>query len=378
MYWKEQRVWKQVLLPLNGTTRIELHKTGKVSGLKLHFVATNAALLDVTLGERIVDHITRIKVVDGKGRTLMSLTGQELKALNFYSEGDVMPEQYINVLGDVQQTTMFLPFGRFYKDPDFILDFGPWCGLWLEITNDATAAVFTADTLLMDIIEVEAKELSRTPVNWIKHFEWLTQKPSAAGQDIIQELPAEESIHKIMIQLDPDLDANGLPVNDPKIDTNLIKMMFNDMEKVVTELRPLDLMRDNAIEYGRPHARGRTLFSVANYNDLKLALIESMTSCRVDGISTADIFFNQEDSWGRFQKAVLIGPNITYIQWDAVGYGLYHTMMLWDSMKVQGDDLLELTCCGNKNSPGHIVIEPTAADFTLKTVISTLHRQGEM
>lgn len=378
MYWKEIRLGKQILLPLDSTQRIELSKCGWFSGLKLHFVATNAAKLDATMGERIVDHLTRIKITDGKGKTLISLTGQEIKALNFYDEGDVFPEQYINIAQDVQQTTIYLPFGRFYKDPDYMLQADPWCGLWLEITNDATDSIFSDDSLMMDIIPVEAMELKRGTTHWIKPFEWLTQKPTGPGQVLSMELPAMDPIHKVMIQLDPDLDAYGSPKNDPKVDTNTIKLLFEEMSVTALEMRPLDLMRDNAIEYGRPHTRGRTHFVAGVFNDLKLALIESITSCGVYAEAATAEVWQQEDNWGRYQSTLLTLTDQKYEQWDAVGYGLYHTMMLWDSLKTQGNEVLELACGCNKHSPAHIIFEPTYDDFTMRTIIKTVHRQGEI
>jgi len=337
-----------------------------------------AADLGSQLRQRIAERMTRIAVVTDKQEVLFAMRGDQLRALNFYQEGHTLSETATLLDGKSQLTTLFIPFGRFKKDREYMLDMGKFCGLTLEITNDIVAAISVDGQTSVDIQLVEAQDFGRVPVNYLKHWEYTRQKPVAAGQDLLIELPSADPIKTVIAQMIPDLDECNKPTADPISDTSRLVMTLQGDKLTVWDMRPKDIGRENAIEYGRPRADGKYHTSQTWNWDNTIGYVENMVDHElIDEAGGASSIFN-EDSQDRFQHAAVIAADHEFqIKATAVGIAYWHTLMLWDSLRANGNDPLGLVCGCNKHSPAVVKWMATTADHYFATIIGTIVAQGK-
>lgn len=378
MYWKETR-WRRAQILTNGSVnRWELPECGVITGIKLDFRMVNSADIATTPNERICNNISRIIVMSDKQDILFNMSGDELRALNFYSEGHILSETATLLPGKSQLTTLFIPFGRYKCDREYLLHMDKFCQLWLEIHNNLDNKVCADGDCNVDIQIVEAVDLDRVPASYLKHWEYTRQRPVGANQDILVEVPSYNPVKMVMAHMIPDLDETNKPKNDPVTDANRLVMTLAGDQKTVWDMRPKDIMRENGIIYGRVRAEGKYYTTTAWNMDTTIAYVECFTDAPLTGFGNAYTFTN-EDSTDRYTRIVegSLDPVQAALKLHAVGVGYYHTMMLWDSLRANGNDPLGLVCGCDMYSPAVIRWMPTTADHVFATVIGAICGQGK-
>ena len=115
MYWKENRYYKDEQMSIAATLKKELPESGLLSAIRLQFYMKNANAIQNSNKARIIDHLTKLEVTNGADKTMFSLRGQQVKALNFYDMGVVPYEKAILYGNKTQRTDVVIPFGLLGK-----------------------------------------------------------------------------------------------------------------------------------------------------------------------------------------------------------------------------------------------------------------------
>ncbi len=376
VYMKHNRKYKTKALTNTATDPLALPETGLLSAISIVLSAANASAVQNANKARIIDHITSIEVTDGGTKKMFSLRGQELKALDFYHLGKVMPESAILYGNKTQRTTIVIPFGAFIGDPKRALDLAAWDQVQLEITNDATTSNWAAGALNADVQLITMEDMAAKPTEYYKHYEWKSEKPSAAGQYVDETLPTSDRIRRLIMQLDPDLAAAGSPTNDPVSDSNNIKFTFQEGKETVLDHRPKDLMRANAEIYGQVETAGRYFLSTTQYLDNQVAYkTNSHFGWVSDGTPAATDIAELTESNSRFEVAAANSTGVTYFDLLSRGIGYLHTMVLYDAMSEDSSMFLDPSKAG-KGPVGYSVYN-VQADHTVRAMLTIPQKQGQ-
>ncbi len=339
MYLKHNRKYKVKALTNNDTDSLELPESGVVSAINLVFSALSAASIQNNNKARIIDHLTSIEVTDGGTKTMFSLTGQELKALDFYTFREVPHEAAPLYGGFTQRTQVCIPFGAYVGDPKKGLDLAAWDQANLEITNDATTAMWAAAALNVDVQVITLEDLAAKPASYYKHYEWKANSPDAAGQYVYHKIPTADRIRRIMCQIDPTIQTAGNATNNENADANNLKFSFKEGKEVVWDHRPKDIFRANAMYYGQVRTQARYFPSTTQYADLGIGYVTGISGA-VGNFTSGDGYTDIpviEDNNLRFMKWGSIGlpsgsSDSGFEDLIATGIGYYDTMVLYDAM----------------------------------------------
>ncbi len=146
MYWQNEYLREGVTLTRGQTYRIDLPKSGLLSGMMLKLTAPAVSGLGLTGGAwRLLDYLTTIEVIANGATVVKSLLAKHLHYLHFLKHGSVPPSWWRNYATNTQQETIPIYFGRKLFDPGFGLDLGKFDNVELRITNTATTSTHGAD-----------------------------------------------------------------------------------------------------------------------------------------------------------------------------------------------------------------------------------------
>jgi hypothetical protein len=382
VYLKHQRKYKGKNLDLNSTDSLELPEAGILSAIQIEFNATNATGLIGRMKQRIIDHITAIEVTDGGTKKIYSLTGQETKALDFYTFKDVMPESAILYDSNIQRTTVVVPFGEYIGDPKHALDLSAFDQVNIDITNDASTSDYTDDTLQADVKLLTIEDLAAKPPGYYKHYEWKSETPSAAAQYISHKVPTTDKIRRMMVQFDPNIvAANAIP-EDVTTASNNIKLYFNERTQTVLDYRPKDLFWANCIMYGKPETFSRHNQSTTIYADSCLGRITNMPFGTLDqgagGVATGGVRSRENNLrfWTLAQVDAGVATN-QMVDVHCVGEGYYDTAVLFDSYGPDEATFLDPSKSGGGKGPVEIEWYASAAAHKLRTFLTVPQKQGQ-
>lgn len=382
MYWKQHRAYKEDPMSNTDTWKEELPEKGILSGILLQMRMINASGIEAYYKTRLIDHLTKIEVTDGGTETMFSMTGQEARAQNFYDEGAVPHEMAILDSTHYQRTSIYIPFGRHFKDMDYMLDLSAWDSVYLELTNDLTTTYCADKGAVVDVQLVLAADLGIAPANYIKNYEWRNNKPKADAQYVYHKIPTRDQIRRVMVQIDPDLETAGNATNDPVTDSNNLKFTFNEGSEVVWDHRPKDIMKANAFDYGLVVTRGRYPQSKTQYFDTAVGyvaneqLAEMYAAFDVAGETGAVV----DESNQRFQVMKTLSAedaNVALVDMQVMGVGYYHTMVLFDAGLKGVEEYLNPGKEGDSKGPVDIEWYSVKDDHTLRTCLSVPMPQGE-
>ena len=376
MYTKENWYYKDESLSNAATWKEQLPESGLLSAIRLEMYTVNAANINQTERARLADRITKIEVTNGADKTMFSLRGQQVKALDFYELGFVPFEKAILRATNYQRTDFIIPFGRYLNDPEYMLDLSAWDSVYLEVINDLSTSQCADKATKMNVFLMSLEDLAAAPAKYIKNYEWRNEKPSANGQYVYHDLPTTERIRRVMLQIDPDLNTNGSAVADPKGDGYEMKFSFQQEKETVLEHRPKDLMRLNAFQYGLAHTFGRYVPSTTYYLDTAIADVTNMVMHPFAEV-TAGVDQNvaHEESNNRFMKFVDAGGQ-ALVDLHAVGAGYYHTMVPFDAMLLPEDEYLNPAKTGDAKGPVRVAWYGQYDDHTLRTCLNVPILQG--
>ena len=379
--WKEDRYYKDELLGAAGTMHKELPPSGQLSAIRLELYCANANAIQNASKARIIDHITKVEITDGGTNALFSLTGQEVRALNFFDNGFVPYEKAALYGNSTQRTDMIIPFGLKWKDRDYLLDLSQYDSLWLDITNDATTSHWATTALKMNMFLLTLQDEPSVPAKFIKNYEWRSGKPAAAGQHVYHELPTLDMIKRVMVQLDPDLGSAGSPTNDPKGDSHVLKYTYLQDKEVILDHRPRDIARMNVFDYGMPVTQGWYYQSTSQYMDLAIMDITNAQAVhKGTALTGTAISAVMEGSNDRFQKLANVASGTTVpeqLDIRATGAGYYHCLVLEDHPGEPEATWLNPRKESGAKGPVRIDWNGYTADHTVRTCLQVAIEQGK-
>jgi len=160
MLMRETYLRKGQSLSDTGTYIIDINVAEPISAILLYLSATNGSTSNQ--GVRIHDDIDKIELVDGSD-TLVSVSGIELQAFDFYHFGRDVYRCLNEGGGATQREAFIIPFGRFIGDPEYYFDPKRFTNPQLKITTSLTisaTAGFATGTLSLSAI---AKVFSESP-----------------------------------------------------------------------------------------------------------------------------------------------------------------------------------------------------------------------
>jgi len=375
-YWKENRYYKNEPMSNAGTWKEELPDAGLLAGIRLQIYMVNGNAIQNSNKSRIIDHLTKLEVTNGADKTMFSLRGQQLKAVDFYDNKMVPGELAVLYGNQTQRTDLYIPFGRFYKDKDYMLDLNAWDSVYLEVTNDLTTVQCADKACKMNVNLVTLEDARRMAAKYIKNYEWRAEKPKADTQYVYHELPTSDIMRRVMVQTDPDIATAGSAVSDPKGDSFNLKFSFKEEKEIVLDARPKDLMRRNAWHYGIVETRGRYFPSATQYWDSAVGYVSNTVgSAFKQGGGDGTDYVHLEDTNDRFQKAGSV-LDMTHLDLITKGFGYYHTMVLFDAFNDPESEYLDASKGAEGKGPARIEWYGHTDDHTLRTCLSVPIVQG--
>jgi hypothetical protein len=208
MYWQMEYLREGDTMTRNSTYRLDLPENGMLSALQLRIesTATSDAFL-TTFNWRVSDFIDKIEIIGNGSTVIKSLTGNVLKALQFFDTG-IASLDYTSTYGEATaRFNVMLLFGRYLYDQMFGLDLSAWNNVEIRITNSATSTYYKADftVALLGYWMREGGSFS----GYLRTEEW--QKWTTVSDETkYLELPTENKIRRVIFQCIPPYDSDNI------------------------------------------------------------------------------------------------------------------------------------------------------------------------
>lgn len=120
-----------------GTKPIDIDLEDPISSLEIIWRTTVA-----TVSDMLAPHVAclpKVELIDGSD-VLFSLSGEEMQALDFYTQGRMPLNNISVVIGDIMESVIPYHFGRFLFDPELAFNPRAFRNPQLKITYDEDAA----------------------------------------------------------------------------------------------------------------------------------------------------------------------------------------------------------------------------------------------
>lgn len=178
-----------------GTKTIDLDLTDPISRIMISHKATSAG---TALANHIAANISKIELVDGAD-VLVSLSGKECQALDFYSNR-VMPYNYIaDVSGVMAMATFNLNFGRFLWDPLLAVDPMKFKNLQLKITHNYQTADTSASAATLEVYGFLFDKKRPSPAGFLMSKEHYSFTSGADGSYQYIDMPTDYMARKYLV-----------------------------------------------------------------------------------------------------------------------------------------------------------------------------------
>ena len=199
MYKQMQFLRQAVTMVRNQTFRLDLPKSGMLSGLLLQISADCVVGATLAGGAwRLDDFLGKIEIIGNGATIIKSYNWCDILFLTWLHQGIVPPAQWRNYAGNTQQTWGVILFGRYLNDPQYGLELSHWDSVEIRITNSATAAFYSND-LAVTILQTLLREAPGSYQGYIRSEQWRQWTTVAAGIDY-EVLPSEYPICTLAIQ----------------------------------------------------------------------------------------------------------------------------------------------------------------------------------
>lgn len=187
------------------TWRRRIDLAGSVTAIEIRIDADREA--DRTVAQAVhtlADCISRIELLKDATTPLISLTGEQIDAMNYWDNGRPNARRYLNYDDAANQLSLFLLGGRSFYDREYGFDFDKLNKVYLEYTYDLQEGVadyFEADT---HDIELYAWQWKGASVPKFKGYlrsrqldAWTT---TAENAEHTVEIPASNPIRRVGFQ----------------------------------------------------------------------------------------------------------------------------------------------------------------------------------
>ena len=186
--------------------------------------------------------IPKIELVDGS-RVMASMTGYGCQAMSYYDNGK-MPHNELNY-EDNAYARCYIPinFGRYLFDPLYGFDPKQFKNPQLRITHDYSLGGSSPDNAYLRVVADKFDQKEVAPVGFLLNKEIHSYTPADGATEPIL-LPLDNKIRKLIIM-------NTNDNEEPDVQFASVKLEEGDGKRVIFEGLTMDLIRDEAMNYGR-------------------------------------------------------------------------------------------------------------------------------
>lgn len=149
-----------------------------------------------------IKSLSKVELVDGSD-VLLSLTGQELQALDWYNHYTVRTNIIWYLATTEQELALHISFGRHLYDPILALDPTKFTNLQLKVTIDLDAGGFNNTQVIMSIFAHLFDEKSITPEGFLMSKE-IKDYALGAGTHEYTDLPTDHTFRKLLMRIQKD------------------------------------------------------------------------------------------------------------------------------------------------------------------------------
>ncbi|MDP1547971.1 MAG: hypothetical protein Q8L87_18325 [Anaerolineales bacterium] len=222
-----------------GTKVMDIDLVDPISRLSVLMKLTNN-------GSVPTDHpakaLTKLEIVDGSD-VLMSLSGMDIQALNFYNNM-MLPYANLIYLDNVMALIEFdINFGRFLYDEQFALDCKKFRNPQLKITHNLAAGGSTPDAMELRVRADVFDEEIVSPSGFLMAKEIYSYSLVSAANEYV-DLPNDHPIRTLMLLSRANAKApyeqyNQLKLTEEQDKKTLLEGYTSDFQKVITGRYPL-------------------------------------------------------------------------------------------------------------------------------------------
>ena len=175
----------------------------------------------------LTECIKRVELVDGSD-VLMSLTGEQIFALNYYETGQLGDYEADLTVTNFTKLGLHLDFGRWLWDTAYALDPKKYNNLQLKIEHSEALAntSVAVNELIVEAMVFDEKQVS--PKGFLMAKEIVTYTPAASASNFL-DLPTDWPIRKLIVQSES-TDKNPFEVIDQ------LKLSEDNDKKVVFDI----------------------------------------------------------------------------------------------------------------------------------------------
>lgn len=204
-YMQRTKILSVSKLDDDTTWRERLDLSGKVTCIEMRITADRyQARASVNTVFTLADVISRIEFLRDATTPLLSLTGEQLDAMNYWELGRPNARRYRQNADKDNILTLFLMGGRDFYDREYGWDFDRLAKVYLEYTynhNEGTAEYFAADTHGVDLYVWQWKG-DNVPSfrGYLRSKQLDAWTTSAANAEHKIEIPATYPIRRVCLQ----------------------------------------------------------------------------------------------------------------------------------------------------------------------------------
>jgi len=329
----------------NATDTIDLPEAGIMGGLNVRYSVKNTNDVYDDDQPDLIDHITKVEVVEHGDNVLYSLTGRELLAAYYWNNG-LVPWRSSTALGN-QTVRQDLPieFGRFWCDPMYPLDLSKLDNPKLKITNNLDTDTATAATCRAEADISVFEDFVGGATQFFKTYEAESETPVKDADYTKWEVPTRHKIRRLMIIPEPTIntaDHNKWTTSVQNLFNN-IKFTFNQKGKILYDADLILLYKLNAMTHWGEVTTlglgyGSTSYTIDTHIGYGLNVV--LGSCPTTTGTALAIQYDQNYD-GR--KYISYAGAAEQFAWRAKGLAYMYSALLWDTKIGEEDKLLDPT-----------------------------------
>jgi len=212
MYKQYEYLREAVTMTRNETYRLDLPKTGQLSGLLLKISANlTSGAVAAAAAWRLQDYLTKVEIIKNGATVIKSYNFTDLLFLSWLRQGIVPPHFWRTYGANTQFEYGLLLFGRSLGDPDYGLTLNERDSYELRITNTATSTYWSTD-LTISILQVFVRDAPGGFRGYIRSEEWRNYTTAQNGTEYFL-LPTEYPICTLALQAIPSNTAGMFDTN---------------------------------------------------------------------------------------------------------------------------------------------------------------------
>ena len=235
--------WSEILsaesFSAAGTKVIDINSGDPISRISILMKLTNNGAIPTDHPAKV---LKKLEVVDGSD-VLMSLSGMDIQALNFYANG-MQGYQNLIFLDNIMALIQFdLYFGRYLYDQDYALDCSKFRNPQIKITHDLALGGSAPDAMEMRVRADLFDEKTVSPMAFLMAKELMSYTLVASGNEYV-DLPNDYPIRMLMLlsraaAKGPYEQFNQIKLTEEQDKRTILEGYTSDFQKVIEGNFPL-------------------------------------------------------------------------------------------------------------------------------------------